>query len=306
MATTRYIDASTFAAAKGIFTDDTLGTAAPTGYYKEPSGTTYRYWDGTTLLAPLDCPTCGGTAPQTVSYGAQDTGIFDFVVNVGTSTGAVAVSLDLNGTGSTSNAKEKGLFVTYNSVTYSAVTTNTDGYLEGPYYAASSHSCSPDTSSPLTLPVSEYNFDTTSFDSTSTSEIITIAASDIDLTTGVPTYMNLIVPKTSATEVNVNVRVVVPCTASHFSVMVAAPAALSSFSASTVPGSPTAACAESTDSTLYYYDADEAGSAQLYYWVFQDANGVTPAADGAYKVAGNNYIEVTNGVITTAPTSCPP
>lgn len=304
MATTRYIDASTFAAAKGIFTDATLGTAAPTGYYKEPSGTTYRYWDGTTLLAPLDCPTCGGTAPQTVSYAAQPTGIFDFVVNVGTSTGAVAVSLDLDGAGTSANAKEKGLFVTYNSVTYSAVTTNTDGYLEGPYFARTASSCSPDTSSPLTLPVSEYNFGTTSFDSTSTSEIITIAASDIDKISTVPTYMNLIVPKTSATEVNVNVRVVVPCTDSYFSVTVAAPAALSSFSASTVQVDSITACAQSTGSTLYYYDAASLGNPTQNYWAFQDANGVTPAANGFYKVTGNNYIEVTNGVITTGPTSC--
>ena len=123
-------------------------------------------------------------------------------------------------------------------------------------------------------------------------------------------YSYMVIPKPNATPNIVTVEVLGPCTNTGWNLDVDCPVTLSSFQSSTVRGN--------NDCTIsftqvYYFAKDYADRAdasvvypKLFYFVFEDANGVTPLAQGFYIMDNNDFIQVDANGIVIATGACAP
>lgn len=303
---TVYMNGATLATSTALFTDADLTTCASDGWYSD--GTIVRQLSGCVLGPPADCEACGlncDASPFENSDARQY--LYTIESNLGTATGAIVVTID-------PRSIPKGVRVTYDGTVYNKFSSEDYGLLESAtsgnftVMGRSSSAC-PNIADPTTYYLPEYQFDGTGFVSVPNAENITLNSTDLQLTANQPNDCVLVIPKTAATPDTLNIEIAVPCFYSGtqaFEFTVACATSLTSFSASARQSSQGDACTASPTSTYYLVDVSGGGASTpgLHDYIFDDANGATPATDGYYGIGGVSYIQVENGIVI-ATGSCP-
>ena len=294
---TFYLDAPSLSTATVVYSNAALTTVAANGFYSD--GSIVREQASGALLPPVICPSCSTPCGSTISANSSQ-GVYYLNTNLGSPTGAVIVRFN-------PTSVPEGIKAVYNSVVYNGVSSPSFGWKKGtaglPTYLGSlSDACSSGivSGSPYTL--NEFQYNGTTFAPLGTTESVTIAAGQMQLTASAPGNCVMVIPKTAASPSILNLTFVGPCTGVVFSISVSCPAALPSFASSTVNASTALACADAIDQTYYVaYVNGGAGVLGLYDLVFSDANGQFKLGAGYYKTTAagaNNWFQVdANGVI---------
>lgn len=294
-----YINGTTLSNSTAVFTDAALTTCAADGFYSDGSGIS-RNQIGC-VLGPIEiCPTC--TQPC-------DTG----VLSVSTGAGTFLLNVDLGGTASDVGAViikfipasvPDGIRATYNGTVYNTLSSNVDGLhtstVTGGYtYVGNANaSCIPIAGTSYSnLPIYQYNG--TSFIDTGQIRTITPQAGEFSFSSQAPGNLFMVIPKINATPTALQIEIAGVCSATAFAIEASCPALLTGYSSSTnASPNETNACADSVVST--YYNAPVAGSPgvpEIFDFVFSDANGESVLTNGFYKITGNQWIQVENGII---------
>lgn len=294
---TFYLDAPSLSTASVVYSNAALTTVAANGFYSD--GSIVREQLSGVLLPQQTCPACAVPCGSTINANGTQ-GVYYLNTNLGSPTGAVIVRFN-------PTAVPEGIKAVYNSTVYNGLSSPTFGWRQGTaglttYLGSSSDACSSGivSGSPYTL--NEFQYNGTTFAPLGTTEPVTIAAGQLQLTASAPGNCVMVIPKTAATPSILNLTFVGPCTGAVFSVSVSCPAALPSFDSSTVNANSELACADAIDQTYYVAHVNgAAGVLGLYDLVFSDANGQFKLAAGFYKTndaGANNWYQVdANGAI---------
>jgi hypothetical protein len=294
---TFYLDAPSLSTATVVYSNAALTTVAANGFYSD--GSIVRQQSSGVLLPPVICPSCSTPCGSTISANGTQ-GVYYLNTNLGSPTGAIIVRFN-------PTSVPEGIKAVYNSVVYNGVSSPSFGWKKGtaglPTYLGSlSDACSSGivAGSPYTL--NEFQYNGTTFAPLGTTESVTIAAGQMQLTASAPGNCVMVIPKTAASPSILNLTFVGPCTGAVFSISVSCPAALPSFASSTVNAGSATACADAIDQTYYVaYVNGGSGVLGLYDLVFSDANGQFKLSAGYYKTTAagaNNWFQVdANGVI---------
>lgn len=244
-----------------------------------------------------------------VGTGAQ--GIYNIDLGLGTATGAVVIKFD-------PLSVPDGILATLNSVGYNKLSSPNYGVLQsssaGATYVGSTGSTGTDCSwwypsGGTQTGVSVYNWNGTSFVLTGATESLTIATSQIQLTASGPGGCVMVIPKTTTSNLTLNVRAIGPCTSTGWNIDVSCPTALPSFTSSILYATASIPCATVMGNTYYFAKVHFASDSYLgvYDYVFSDANGEFPLTNGYYLINNvatpNKVMQVFNGVIVSI-TNC--
>lgn len=300
---TYYLNGPTLGSSTTIFSNSSLSTVAPDGFYSD--GVTSREQVSGVLLPPVTCETCGTPCGSAIS-GSGATGIYLLNLETGSSisdVGAVIVRFD-------PYSVPDGIRATYDGTIYNALTSPLDGFHKST--SPSNFTVVGDTSSDCGLEgvttnfpsIAEFLYNGTSFVSTGNTQNITIVAGDVSLSSGAPGDCMMVIPKASATPSLINFEFIGPCSGTGWNVDVQCPVLLTGFSSSVVSSTSEAVCELSE--TVTYYNASLAntpGTVGLYDFVYSDAYGASPLSQGFYHATGsitggNDWFEVDiNGVV---------
>ncbi len=314
-----YIDSQSFTTATAVYTDAQLTTKAPDGYYQNCG----QYRQQTAgVLGPIQiCPFCEkavcGTKP-TAGWTTSSQGVYDFEIDLGTGTN-VNWQVKL-----TSSDIPTGIFVTHNSVVYSAGSSSAYGWLAGPYFGKNSEITAYDFPNFSPYAVNKMNWDGlsngsgvgTGFVPSGSTENIVVAPGDVSGVALNPGVVNLFIPKIAAEPRTATIRIVGPVGANLNSVSLSntCPVALTSFSASGRFGAAVDACT-ATNSNTYYNGpvTGTAGEPALYDVIFTDVAGSTKLATssgagfyGFTSSSASGYFEIDANSVIIAIGSCPP
>lgn len=287
-----FINGSSLEDSTSVYIDADMKIKAPDGYYSF-EGISRELVDGV-LLPPQVCPSCAYPCSDYPIDQAGDEGVYKVNINLGGSLGAIIVTVN-------PDAVPSGFFVEYNNVIYNQFSSPVYGLLGASagatFLGRTAQDCGVVSGSPHTLDVYRWNGD--DFASTGSSEVVSVVAGQIETTTNQPGNCVLVIPKTTASPSTLELTVYSPCSYSVFSVEIACPALLVSFTSSARYGDSTTACDAGQDRTYYVAHVNgSAGTLGLYDWVFSDAYGQSPLADGYYSSSDSNgYIQVANGII---------
>lgn len=303
--TTYYLNGPTLGSSTTIFSNSSLTTIAPNGFYSD--GVTSRQQVGGVLLPPSTCNSCGTPCGVPITA-TGSSGIYLINLDAGsTSSDIGAIILRFNPA-----SVPDGIRVTYNGNIYNALTCPLDGFHQSTNpngftivgLVTGTATCSSWYPSGATLSLNEFLYNGTSFNPTGDTQSITISTGDISLSPG-PTQTGncmLVIPKTSAGPNIVNIELLGPCTSTFWVINTSCPTLLTGFSSSSV--TPSIECFN--DLTETYYNASLAntpGTVGLYDFVYSDAFGANPLAAGFYRATGSiagggDYFEVdANGVV---------
>jgi hypothetical protein len=294
---TYYLNAPSLGSATAVFTNAALTVCAADGFYSD--GVISREQVSCVLLPQQSCPSCSIPCDETVSLDG-DQGVYYLNVDLGATTGAVIIQFN-------PSTIPNGIIALFDSVTYNGLSSPTDGWLQGTagiptYIGSSSAACSSGlvAGSPYTL--DEFRYNGIVFAPSGTTESVSIASGQLELTATGPGDCIMVIPKIVSSPSILNLTFIGPCIGTEFTVYVACPTALDSFSSSTVNATSVLACADGI--TELYYVAHVNGSGGtlgLHDLVFSDNNGEFKLAAGYYQTndAGTNewYQVDANGVI---------
>jgi hypothetical protein len=281
---TYYLDAPSLASASVIYTDSSLTTIAPDGFYSD--GTLVREQASGILLPQTTCPTCATPCGGAISASGQQ-GVYYLDIDLGTDVGAVEISFD-------PYSVPDGIQAVFNSVTYNGLSSPAFGWLQGSaglatYIGDSANNCGLPPVGTLDLDV--FNYEGGSFVPSGETEAVSILAGQLDLTTGAPGSSRMVIAKTAPTPSILSLKMIGPCSGTAFNVAVACPAGLTAFDASLPFVSSTLACAAPI-SQVYYVShvTGSAGVLGLNDLVFDDSFGQYKLAAGYYRTndAGAN------------------
>ncbi len=303
---TYYFDGTSFANATMLYTDATLSTVAPNGYYQQND--IIRQLVGgpgnPVLLQPQACVSCSVPCGSGVN-GNGGTGKYLLSMNLGNSIGAVKVTFNPQ------SVPDKCSW-TYDGTTKSEYSTSSEGYLQGVVGKISSAaSCTltmdnANGSNNQTTTGTTYLYDAGSNTFVNQGTPATLgpyanqAGGGVTFTNNPPGNCIMGVPKPNATPETVDFVIEGPCSGTAWSIAVECPAALTSFQGSAGAASSNLACAQDATTNTYYNmpvgSGSSPGTPVTTDWIFTDANGVNTAADNYYKISGNRYMHVTDGV----------
>jgi hypothetical protein len=201
-----------------------------------------------------------------------------------------------------------GIRATFNSTVYNKVSSPVDGYHGSTstsnftFIGAQNSDCG---ISGSTYNLNEFNYVGGSFQQTGNTQSVTVNPGDVSLGSA-PGDCIMVIPKPNPTPSVVNFEFVGPCAGTIFDIRVSCPAALPSYSSTTVPRSlVTDACGDTINQTYYHAPVNgTAGVPALYDWVFSDPNGQSVLLGGWYKIENANGVQYPiqvddNGVIIT-------
>lgn len=297
---TYYLDGPSLGSSTSIYTDAGLNSVAPNGFYSD--GAIVRELIDGVLQPQSTCPACAQPC-NTGLVAATGDGVWYMDIDLGSSTGAIAVILDFP----TPNAFPVGIQATYNGVIYNSGSSPIYGHLSGlsnlpVYLGTGSYDCGLVPNSPhSSIPV--YKYDGTTFAPLGLQETVNVLAGQLDLTLASPGFFYMIVPKPLVSPSTLQLKLITLCGApSAFSVEVECPTGLVPFDSSNGGGSAFEACESSVSNTYYVYHVNgSAGTLGLTDMVFSDVNGQFPLADGFYQSndlpSPNNWFQVVNGVV---------
>jgi len=298
-----FLDAATLSGATAVFTDATLTTAAPDGYYSD-SIVVRRQVGGVLTSSTPACPDCAFPCGQGVNA-SGDQGIYDITFSVGTNIGATIIYVDVG-------TIPDGIKVSYDSANYNELASENFGYLASnninnfTYVGVTADDCSIGTTLDgggySGLQQYTWNSATSSFDNVGSSGAVTGTSGDVDLTATAPGWCTVYFPKTAATPETGVVQVFGPCTSTGWNVEINCPVALTG-----VPGRVFGAvdCLLGDLPNRYFNVPNRGGTAgdpQLHEFLCLDENGVNRAPADTYvvEVGGERkkLVVDANGVIT--------
>jgi hypothetical protein len=295
---TFYLDASSLGFATAVYTDGALVTPAAAGWYSD--GVISRYQTITSTLPSLglsqNCENCNPSGDGTVSTdGSTGMGLYDATFEVGAATGAMVIKYN-------PNSVPNGILAKYNSVSYNKLSSQSFGKLESTVstnFTIAGQASSQCSGIVGTKDYLKYIANGSSYDLQSGSQSVTIASGDLNLTTTNPGFCVMVIPKLAATPATVDIEIIAPCeNGLNFAIIAKTPAAIPATVTSAVLASSVAACAaaKATNHYIVNTDAVSGGKPQIYGFVFTDANGVTPAADG-FIADSADYFQISDGII---------
>ena len=292
---TFYLDAPSLSTASVVYSNAALTVVAANGFYSD--GSIVREQLSGVLLPQQACPACAVACGGTISANGLQ-GIYYLNTNLGTPTGAVIVRFN-------PASVPDGIKAVYNSVVYNGLSSPTYGWLKGTagfatYLGATGSDCGIVAGSPYTL--NEFQYNGIAFAPLGTTESVSVAAGQMQLTAAAPGNCVMVIPKTAASPSILNLEFTGPCTGTIFDISVSCPAALPSFDSSTMHANSELACADTIDQTYYVAHVNGAsGTLGLYDLVFSDVNGQFKLAAGFYKTndaGANNWYQVdANGAV---------
>jgi len=294
--TTYYIDGNSLATATAIYTDATLTTCAPDGYYSD--GLNVRQQISCVLQPAEVCPSCATGCGSSIS-GTGGQGFRIVNLDTGTDTGAIIVAFD-------PQSIPDGIRAIYDGVIYNELSSVNDGYRASStpgnftFIGRTSSDCG---ISGTTYPsLIEYEYGSTTWIATGNTVGVTVDAGDVSLGTSVPGWSYIVIPKPTASPSTVTIQIVGPCSNTAFQVNALCPALLTGFQSSSVEPDKETVCSATTFET--YYNAPVNGTAGvpgLYDWVFTDAYGQTALDAGWYRLYSHPTADAmrvdSNGVI---------
>lgn len=310
-----YIDAPTFTDASAVYTDSTLTTKAPDGYYQ--SGGIYREQSGGILGSLETCPICNVAECGVIPSGwlSSQYGVYDFDLQLGTDTGAwrvVAQTFDI----------PNGFFIEYDSTTYSSAVSSQDGYLAGPYFGnnATAVAYSFPGGSPYTLPVLKWGGGSggTDFVLTGATETITVAPGDFTGSPGNGGEFNWFISKPNAEPQTASIRVIgcVGGSTDGFTLSNFCPAPLDGFTVAPSPRVNAVDACLDVPSNTYYNGVvgGVAGDPGLYDVMFVNSNAANTLAatlgTGFYGYSSasvpTGYFEIDANSVIVSIGTCPP
>ena len=312
-----YINAATFDLATSIYTNQSLTTFAPDGYYSD--GTSVRYLTSGVLLATSTCGTCGTPCGENISA-SGGTGIYSLDIDTGsdiTSVGAMIIRFNPQGV-------PDGIRALFNNIEYNALSSPTYGRLQStanlapvwnPTFIGSSTSvgtCSWYPSGGTINDITVYEYDGTSFVNTGNTADVTVDVGEIQITAGPPGWCVMVIPKLSPIPSNLTIQLFGLCSGTAWAIQVECPAELPSFNSTPVDSNEPkeVICVVPKNQVYYFAKVHTAVDTYvgLYDWVFSDPNGENVLADGWYSIdnldPGYNSIEVQDGVVVSIVTDC--
>ena len=330
---TFYFDGTSFAQATSIYTNDTLTTLAPDGYYSNE--VLVRQQLNGILLTASTCTTCAAPCGSGVAANFSGPGVASLDVNVGTDIGAIIIY------GTYGGSLPDGQLGTYNSQTYNRLTCvnnhNTVTLQEqngtvvdyaglnnqgtGLPTWVGSRSTDP-TGNQTSIPNLVYSYTANNFVATGTTQNYSVASTQVGTTSNSPssTVFTMVVPKTQATVTNFNVTVFGNDFGSNtiWNVRVNCPIQLPSFQGSNLTTNSTPPTSCLALSTPYYFAVNATALntpktntvPELGNFVFADANGSTYINDTSVieymNISGNVVLGIRNGVVVSTGTCSPP
>ena len=297
---TYYLDGPSLGSSTSIYTDAGLNSVAPNGFYSD--GAIVRELIDGVLQPQSTCPACAQPC-NTGLVAATGDGVWYMDIDLGSSTGAIAVVLDFP----TPNSFPVGIQATYNGVIYNSGSSPIYGHLSGlsnlpVYLGTGSYDCGIVPNSPHS-PIPVYKYDGTTFAPLGLQETVNVLAGQLDLTLASPGFFYMIVPKPLVSPSTLQLKLITLCGApSAFSVEVECPTGLIPFDSSNGGATAFEACELSISNTYYVYHVNgSAGTLGLWDLVFSDVNGQFPLADGYYQsnnlTAPDTWFQVQNGVV---------
>ena len=327
-------DGLNFSQASALYTDSTLTTLSPDGWYSQ--GNIVRQQLNGVLLNAQPCGTCLVACGSGVDASFSSNGFFSADIDLANDTGAVILYFYMG------SSIPDGVLATYNSNTYNRLTcegnhnayTIVDGANNQVDYSgvfnqgtgrityvgnsnASLLSDSPYNNTPSGTCTSgdkpqNYTYTGSSYVAQGTYETVTVASNEIGVNSGSASRVfTMVVPKTSASPSTINLLIAAPMCGTFFRWEVDCPVALPSFTASASQS--TTDCAAAT--TTYYFARNATGTSNTFVvdtnttpnvgnWVFSDANGSTYLNDTSitlyYIIGGATAIGVRNGVVVSS------
>ena len=314
---TYYLNGPTLSSATGVFYDANFLVIAPDGYYSDGSIT--RQQISGSLQLPQPCPTCFFSCPK--EFGVISNGTFpttdvssvlkykisiDLGPNVGNSKITISLgTFDLFGVVAKLGTNE------YNLIVEPSVT-----YYKSPvpgFTAISAGACTADSLNPYNVREILYNYTINNW--VDSGIVISGETADPSQTfsyVGIQNYLNMFIPKPSATEriLNLEIYSFIPCypvypiTDLYF--LVECPAPLVGFAISDTPYLESAFACAATDGDQLVYVASSTGTVPTIYpfdILYYDNNGVNPVAPGWYYCYPDSFTKTAilvdnNGVIT--------
>ena len=326
-------DGLNFSQASALYTDSTLTTLSPDGWYSQAN--IIRQQLNGVLLNAQTCGTCAVACGSGVDASFSSNGFFNADIDLGNDTGAVVLYFYMG------SSIPDGVLTTYNGSTYNKLTCegnhNTFTIVDGngvtidyagianqgtgkityvgnsnptllsdsPYNTTPSGSCSGGDKP------QNYTYTGSSYVAQGTFQTVTVASNEIGVNPSGSRVFTMVVPKTSASPSTINLLIGAPMCGTFFRWEVDCPIALPNFNASAAQS--TTACAAAT--TTYYF-ARNATGVQLPFvvdtntipeignFVFSDVNGSTYLNDTStiqyYVIANTTAIGVRNGVVVSS------
>lgn len=322
-------DGLNFSQATALYTNSTLTTLSPDGWYSQ--GNVIRQQLNGVLLNAQPCGTCLIPCGSGVNASFSSNGYFSADVDLANDTGAVILYFYMG------NAIPDGVITTYDSNPYNRLTchgnhenftivngannqvdyagidnqgttkptyvgnSNANLLSGSPYNNTPSGGCSAGDKP------QNYTYTGNSYVAQGTFANVSINFNDIGVNPTGSRVFTMVVPKTSASPSTINLVISAPMCGTFFRWEVDCPIALPSFSASAAQN--TTACAAAT--TTYYFARNATGTNSAFTidtnitpnignWVFSDANGSSYLNDTAtlqYYIMGPTAIGVRNGVV---------
>ena len=312
-----YLDGTTLNNATAIYQDSALTQCAPSGFYSDGVSVREQVTNGNScsLNAPQVCPTCATPCGGTINgNGAQ--GVYNIDLDLGgtaSDTGAVKVLFD-------PVAVPDGIQVTYDGVIYNKLSSPQFGLLQSsvpgvPTYigAVGSDSCGVAGGS-YSDTINVFQYQQGNFVNTGTTQSVTIASGQAQLTAGQPGDCIMFIPKPNPTPAVGNFQFIGPCSGTAFNLQVSCPTPLPEFGGSISPQSVSQdACDQGNIAAVsilrdYYHGqvstSSVAGFPQLHDYVFLDHDSVSFPADGWYLHSTGYTYQLVSGVVTSVVDSC--
>ena len=301
-----FLDAANLTSATSVYLDSDLTYFAPDGFYK--NGTVVRQQVSGVLLSVGACAACATPCGTSIA-GDGGSGIYLIDLDTGTDVGAIIVKFN-------PESIPDGIRVVYNGTVFNKLSSPVDGVHQSSnagnftIVGETASDCGLTGNTTVLPTLTEYLYDSaiSDFTATGNTESVTILPGDVSLGTP-PGFCVMVIPKPTVSPNIVNIEVVGPCPTTGWLITAECPAALPSFPSSNVNGSMSIPCSEPMPYTHYFAKVHTGTDTYvgLYDFVFSDANGQYPLANGWYLTSNadvtNKVIRVINGVVT-AITNC--
>lgn len=318
---TYYLDGPSLDLSTAVYSTSALDTAAPDGLYSDGNVTVRQ--NGGVIVTIYNCGECVCKNITLASSG--HVGFYNADLIAGTGVGAIILEItvpdnvapvgfrvieDFLGSGDVYHNKivSKTAGLTPDVATTFSYPSNSGRFVHVGHHAQVGTCDASFGASDFTNHYSIFDWDGSAFVDTGVDGSQTVYDEDVFLhsyAAGNPETYFMVIPKTVLTRSAITVQALASCTSNNWSIRVDCPVALTGFQISDVD-------AENCDALMTGngYNAPVNGSSGvpgLYDFVFSDANGETPLADGQYKITteepASYLMTVTNGIVT-AISSC--
>jgi hypothetical protein len=302
-----FLDGGSLLDSTAVYLNSGLSILAPDGYYSD--GFNIRKQAGGVLEPSQPCPACGVLCGGQIN-GNGNQGEYLLQIDTGTlptAVGAIIVTFDPFSVPDAILAELDGAF-------YNKLSSPIYGYLAGtanlPTFIGRIGSDCGISGSTYTLNVNQW--DGTAFVPTGTTDTITVAPGQMQLTTNGPGACIMVIPKTSATPSLLTVRCYGVCGGTAFNVGIQCPAKIKSIKSSIRfdDANDPALCGAALNSKLYPVRVTGVSPyIDFHDWIFADEFASAVVPNGFYRTNNLNApydtIEVVNGVVVAVLDQCP-